>query len=234
MCAQCVCVHASIYACVRVIKHVYVRACRATHRFDILSFVALCIGIPTPLLRILLSGLLQVTWFLDGLPASVRMVEEDNPERSHLERGFPLGVAAPLADGSGVKESYLFNHIVFRIQYNKDEAASAAAAAGTPLPEEEEGKFRVVGFEVEPHTLKHKMKVRNVRPLVSWASRWSRYSPSTGCEGERWGVTAMPPRARMCVCVCARARAVYLRRMKKYDSNTQLMPCVRESGSGAT
>ena len=98
----------------------------------------------------------QVTWYLDGLPASVRMVEEDNQERSHLERGFPLGVAAPAADGSGVKESYLFNHIIFKIEYNREDGAVASAVEE---PSEEAVKYRIVGFEVEPHTIKHKTKV---------------------------------------------------------------------------
>lgn len=28
-----------------------------------------------------------VNWFLDGLPAAVRMYEEDNPAQTHYERG---------------------------------------------------------------------------------------------------------------------------------------------------
>ena len=28
-----------------------------------------------------------VNWFLDGLPAAVRMYEEDNPSQTHYERG---------------------------------------------------------------------------------------------------------------------------------------------------
>ena len=79
----------------------------------------------------------SVSWVLDGLPAAVRMVDEANNNEVTYERGFPLGfVASP----SGEPRSFLFNHIEFIIQYNEE-------VPGGPV--------RVVGFEVEPFSVKH-------------------------------------------------------------------------------
>lgn len=80
-----------------------------------------------------------MNWILDGLPAAVRMYEEDNPSEIHYEKGFPLGFTAKPSDD---KRYYLFNHIQFIVQTHA---------------EEKDGKtvYRIVGFEVEPFTVKH-------------------------------------------------------------------------------
>jgi transmembrane 9 superfamily protein 2/4 len=83
-----------------------------------------------------------VNWILDSLPAAVRMYEDEAQNEIHYERGFPLGFAANAKPSDG-KRYYLFNHIQFIIQ--------------THAVEKEDGKtvYRVVGFEVEPWTVKH-------------------------------------------------------------------------------
>ena len=57
-----------------------------------------------------------VNWILDSLPAAVRMYEEDAPEITHYERGFPLGFTA---SPKGQQHAYLFNHISFVISYHQ-------------------------------------------------------------------------------------------------------------------
>jgi len=84
------------------------------------------------------------------------MYEEDAPENTHYERGFPLGfTAAP----KGEHHAYLFNHISFVISYHQEDGkelvdpvknADEARAAGA--------RYRIVGFEVEPYTVKHTKK----------------------------------------------------------------------------
>jgi transmembrane 9 superfamily protein 2/4 len=90
-----------------------------------------------------------VNWIMDGLPAAVRMFEEENPEEVHYERGFPLGFSARPSEA---KRYYLFNHVQFVIYYHQEdgrEEVEAGPAAPTGV------RFRIVGFEVEPFTVKH-------------------------------------------------------------------------------
>jgi transmembrane 9 superfamily protein 2/4 len=91
-----------------------------------------------------------VNWILDGLPAAVRMFEEENPEEVHYERGFPLGFAARPGGADAVKRYYIFNHVQFVIYYHQEDGKAEADASGAG-----DSRFRVVGFEVEPFTVKH-------------------------------------------------------------------------------
>lgn len=116
-----------------------------------------------------------VTWYVDDLPAAVRMmyddgsgtpVEELTPQeleqaeaegRSRLERGFPIGfIHAP--DG-GEGKHYLFNHIRFIISYHQEDATGEAGDDEMVDPSDVakagETKYRIVGFEVDPFTVKH-------------------------------------------------------------------------------
>lgn len=67
-----------------------------------------------------------VNWLVDDLPAAVRMYEEEDPSRVHLERGFPIGFSA-VPPGSDRKRYYLFNHIQFIIEYHEEGANEKAA-----------------------------------------------------------------------------------------------------------
>jgi transmembrane 9 superfamily protein 2/4 len=80
------------------------------------------------------------------------MYAEDNQNEVHYERGFPLGFTATPSDQ---KRYYLFNHIQFIIQTHEE----------TPAPGVGDGKpvYRVVGFEVEPWTVKH-VKADDAKP----------------------------------------------------------------------
>jgi len=87
-----------------------------------------------------------VDWVLDNMPAAVRIYDDDSAE-PRLQRGFPLGYyeedPPTTPDGEPVRRHYLFNHINFHILYNANEEG------------EDPDKVRIVGFEVEPVSIKH-------------------------------------------------------------------------------
>lgn len=92
-----------------------------------------------------------VDWVMDNMPAAVRMYDVDNPSNVHLQRGFPLGYYEQSADGA--RYHYLYNHIHFKIMFNPDE--------------EEDKSVRIVGFEVEPQSVKHQKKGATFDPKKS-------------------------------------------------------------------
>lgn len=77
-----------------------------------------------------------VDWVLDNLPAAVRMYDENNPTEIFYEREFRLG-----RNDESTDQQYLYNHIRFIIKVNGEE--------------EEGDAVRIVGFEVEPYSVKH-------------------------------------------------------------------------------
>jgi len=91
-----------------------------------------------------------VNWIMDGLPAAVRMFDEEVPENVHYERGFPLGFSARPGGADKDLRYYLFNHVQFVISYHQEDGKATADAAAAS-----DSRFRIVGFEVEPFTVKH-------------------------------------------------------------------------------
>ncbi|GJP85678.1 hypothetical protein CLOP_g15793 [Closterium sp. NIES-67] len=83
----------------------------------------------------------RVFMILDNLPAAmVRMRTEEGGESiKTYERGFPVGFKAP-SETNGPDEYFLHNHLRFTVLYHKDSTTNLA---------------RVVGFEVEPFSVKH-------------------------------------------------------------------------------
>lgn len=120
-----------------------------------------------------------VGWLVDGLPASVRMYEDEAPDKAHLERGFPIGFSGT-PPNSDKRNHYIFNHIQFVLSYHQEPASHVAIVGGDEGPggglvptapdtaeasemvevdpkNVEEAKaagavYRIVGFEVEPFT----------------------------------------------------------------------------------
>jgi transmembrane 9 superfamily protein 2/4 len=84
----------------------------------------------------------RVNMILDNLPvAQVRMREEAAGAVKTYERGYPVGYKVP-GDGAAAPAAYfVHNHLRFTILYHED--ADVALA-------------RVVGFEVEPFSVRHK------------------------------------------------------------------------------
>jgi len=88
--------------------------------------------------RELIDGEYYVHWEIDGLPVASLDDEDDE----YITRGFPLGYVSE--EGSADKEKkahYLYNHVKIIVRYSE-------------IPEEFEG-IRIVGFEVEPYSVKH-------------------------------------------------------------------------------
>ncbi|CAI7802553.1 unnamed protein product [Closterium sp. NIES-53] len=83
----------------------------------------------------------RVFMILDNLPAAmVRMRAEEGGESiKTYERGFPVGFKAP-SETNGPDEYFLHNHLRFTVLFHKDPTNNLA---------------RVVGFEVEPFSVKH-------------------------------------------------------------------------------
>lgn len=99
----------------------------------------------------------RVNWIVDNLPAATRIVEPatgSTPSRiiTIYERGFPLGFKGS-AEIAGTVEgaAYLYNHHRLVFKYHVD-----AAFEGS----------RVVGFEVEPYSVKHKVATVNGKPQL--------------------------------------------------------------------
>jgi transmembrane 9 superfamily protein 2/4 len=88
----------------------------------------------------------RVHWVMDNLPSATKYVDEANPAKpiTIYDLGFPLGFRGS-ADIPGTKEgvSYLNNHLLLTIKYHKDESFDGS---------------RIVGFEVEPSSVKHAIK----------------------------------------------------------------------------
>jgi transmembrane 9 superfamily protein 2/4 len=88
--------------------------------------------------RELIDAEFYVHWEIDGLP--VASLEEEDDE--YITRGFPLGY---VTEEGGEKEEkkvhHLYNHVKIIVRYSE-------------IPEEFEG-VRIVGFEVEPFSVKH-------------------------------------------------------------------------------
>ena len=86
----------------------------------------------------------RVNWIIDNLPAAIRVYDDEDPTAVHYDRGYPLGLIAEDPRPGNGKLFYIYNHIRFTIKYHEDPASFVGA--------------RVVGFEVEPFSVKHQYK----------------------------------------------------------------------------
>jgi len=80
----------------------------------------------------------RVHWIVDNLPASTLLADRNEPSRAYRVRGFPVGFRDESSAGSQTQH-FLFNH----------------ARLVVSLYAEENGKFSVVGFRVEPFSVRH-------------------------------------------------------------------------------
>ena len=91
----------------------------------------------------------RVNWIVDNLPAATRVVEPGSanaPSRiiTIYERGFPLGFKGSAEIGGTVEgAAYIYNHHRLVFKYHIDSSFDGA---------------RVVGFEVEPFSVKHTLE----------------------------------------------------------------------------
>ena len=96
----------------------------------------------------------RVNMILDNLPAAQSFVDDAGVKR--YDRGFPVGFVdemdAKRADYKDAR-AYVNNHATFTILYHKDESRPDSAR-------------RIVGFEVEPHSVKHRRDPNATDPSV--------------------------------------------------------------------
>jgi len=78
---------------------------------------------------------------VDNLPAAVRLVNPENVDDVRYQRGFPLGTY--LVDADGSVDHFIYNHVRFTLRYHSESTDKSA---------------RIVGFEVEPFSVRHTFK----------------------------------------------------------------------------
>eukprot|EP00897_Mesotaenium_endlicherianum_P009787 jgi/Mesen1/8837/ME000053S08240 len=82
----------------------------------------------------------RINMILDNLPvAMVKMRTENGASFRTYERGYPVGFKAAVEEG-GEEKFFIHNHLRYTVLYHKDQTT---------------GLSRVVGFEVEPFSVKH-------------------------------------------------------------------------------
>jgi len=90
----------------------------------------------------------RVHWIIDNLP--VGMAEVNERKETIFTRGFPVGFRVGPQTGANFKH-YLYNHVRIIIQYHDEPPSSLDALTAEP----QSGYSRIVGFKVEPMSIKH-------------------------------------------------------------------------------
>jgi transmembrane 9 superfamily protein 2/4 len=88
----------------------------------------------------------RVHLIMDNLPAATKMIREmpDGKTITMYDRGYPLGfVGSAERPGSTAGVAYLYNHLRFVIKFHREDSFEGS---------------RIVGFEVEPLSVKHQYK----------------------------------------------------------------------------
>jgi len=88
----------------------------------------------------------RVHLIMDNLPAATKMIREmpDGKTLTMYDRGYPLGfVGSADRPGTTPGQPYLYNHLRFVIKFHREDSFSGS---------------RIVGFEVEPLSVKHQYK----------------------------------------------------------------------------
>lgn len=81
-------------------------------------------------------------WIIDNLPSAAIGIGKQGEEKRRYAGGFPIGFLAPLDDQNN-RMPYIYNHVNIHVDYHTvDEGAG----------------HRVVGFAVEPLSVKHQFK----------------------------------------------------------------------------
>lgn len=87
----------------------------------------------------------RVHWIVDNLPASTLLTNKLDPQRPYHVRGFPVGFKQE--DASGKAQHFLFNHVKIVVSVHRSTEGTGVEGAAE--------RVRVVGFRVEPYSIKH-------------------------------------------------------------------------------
>jgi len=87
----------------------------------------------------------RVHWIVDNLPASTLLTNKLDPQRPYHVRGFPVGFKQE--DASGKAQHFLFNHVKIVVSVHRSTEGTGGEGAAE--------RVRVVGFRVEPYSIKH-------------------------------------------------------------------------------
>ncbi len=99
----------------------------------------------------LIDNQYRVNMLVDGLPAYTKQLfEADGNSYEHFEVGYPIGFVGSKDTVGNEGEKYIYNHLKIIIQVH-----------GVT-----EDLFRVVGFEVEPHSVQHTYETWNEKDTV--------------------------------------------------------------------
>mmetsp|Transcript_10284 Transcript_10284/g.18124 ORF Transcript_10284/g.18124 Transcript_10284/m.18124 type:complete len:634 (+) Transcript_10284:179-2080(+) len=109
----------------------------------------------------------RVHWIIDNLPLAVQLHDDMGVPLEAYEDGFPLGYKLNKNGDESASIYYLYNHIKFKIRIHENKDSFVG--------------FRVVGFVVEPHSIKHNRASDRADNMCAVASEnWQ----SISSEGE--------------------------------------------------
>jgi len=92
----------------------------------------------------------RVHWIVDNLPASTLLTNRLDPSRPYHVRGFPVGFRQD--DEKGRPQHFLFNHVKIIVSVHRGTEGSGGL-------DSDEERVRVVGFRIEPYSIKHSYDV---------------------------------------------------------------------------
>lgn len=90
----------------------------------------------------------RVHWVLDNLPVGMNVYA--GPREENFVRGFPVGFHQGRTLKSKGNEHYLNNHVRIVVQYRDEDVADEGGVEGS------EQVTKIVGFRVEPMSIKHR------------------------------------------------------------------------------
>lgn len=112
----------------------------------------------------------KVHWMVDNIPVGMFNAAPRSEEKT-FTRGFPVGFTAPVAGKAGTVAHYLNNHLRIIVKFHDD-------IDGTG-DNEDEPTTKIVGFRVEPMSIKHAWAGEAFNPGATALSTCSASSPAT-------------------------------------------------------
>lgn len=97
-----------------------------------------------------------VSWLVDNMPASVRLINPEDLQDTTLERSFPIGYRMDSPAGPAY---FLYNHIQFIVYYHTEKDDLEADVSSQDSSAETNRQVllpaHVIGVEVVPYSVRH-------------------------------------------------------------------------------